>query len=670
MPFKQTKPQSVTRFLKTIMRKFGKYSFLLLLLVISNLLQAQLQNNQWRFGFGASIDFNTAPPSFPSGAALPSILPPLITGTQIEGTASIADKNTGALLFYTDGVTVWNALNQPMPNGTNLGGSDVLSSYMAAVIVPTPGTCNKYYVFCQDDFEEGTDGITYSVVDMSLDNGLGDIVPGQKSIPLYDNNETELLMAYPKSTGDGYWLISNGPDPLNPTLAAFEVTNSGVSATPVLSPILLNSSGKLNYQGTKFVCTGQYDPLTGNYLGFELYDFDDATGQINSPVNIPFNVPNGDILQYFEFTFDGNYLYAGGNNSLYRFNLTSGNPTTIAASVTLIPFTNQTFPHAAVQLGPDGNLYHIIGSSIYRIENTTNSVPGPITELPLAQPPSFCLPQWIFLLPGNNPQGFISLTGDSCFQTEQIFTVSDTSSINSIQWNFDDPNSGSSNTSSLLSPSHTFSEVGQYTVSAIVNYSCAVDTILFPILIEECPVICEAEISTDNDTCALSSLTFSIESTSEIISTIWNFGDLNSGSNNFSNNLNPTHFYSDSGTYNITVIVNWECGIDTLSKLLNLSNCDSSYEDCEIYVPNVFTPNNDGINESFNPISVCNFEHYELLIYNRWGNEIIATNNQQLKWDGKYKGFECTDGVYFYVLTYKFPNEPMNIKTGTITILR
>lgn len=105
----------------------------------------QLQNNQWRFGFNSAIDFNTAPQTFPTGFAQPSILPPLITGTTIEGTASIADPTTGALLFYTDGVTIWNALDQPMPNGSEMGGSDLLSSYMAAVIVPMRWHLQRYH---------------------------------------------------------------------------------------------------------------------------------------------------------------------------------------------------------------------------------------------------------------------------------------------------------------------------------------------------------------------------------------------------------------------------------------------------------------------------------------------------------------------------------------------
>jgi gliding motility-associated-like protein len=462
-----------------------RFSILFVLIAITFCSFAQNQNNQWRFGFGSAIDFNTTPPSYPTGCALPSIQLPLITGSLIEGTASIADKNTGELMFYTDGITVWNKLNQTMPNGSDLGGSDFLSSYMAAVIIPMPSSCDKYYIFCIDDFEEGSDGITYSVVDMSLDNGLGDVVAGQKQISLYDNENTELLLAYPKSSGDGYWLLSNGSDFINPTLAAFEITSQGVSNVPVLSPINIYASGRLNYQGTKFVCTGEYDEASANFLGFQMYDFNAATGQISNPVNIPFNIPDGDVLQYFEFTFDGNILYAAGNFSIYQFDLNSGNPTTIAASAELIPFSNIVDPHAALQHGPDGNLYHVLGNRVYRIENPTSLSPGPIIELPADLSPFYCLPQWIFLLPENS-QSVITQTGDSCFQTNQLFSLNSTTSVNSIQWDFGDPSSGISNTSSQLSPQHTFSSSGDFTITAIVDNTCAIDTVELELFLVDC----------------------------------------------------------------------------------------------------------------------------------------------------------------------------------------
>lgn len=84
---------------------------------------SQNQNNQWRFGLNGAVDFNTTPPTSPAGCALQTP----------EGSASIADRLTGELLFYTDGITVWNANNQPMPNGTGLlGGTSLLLSSTSA----------------------------------------------------------------------------------------------------------------------------------------------------------------------------------------------------------------------------------------------------------------------------------------------------------------------------------------------------------------------------------------------------------------------------------------------------------------------------------------------------------------------------------------------------------
>jgi hypothetical protein len=157
-----------------------KYLFLFIMLICQNSF-AQKQNNQWRFGFGGALDFNTLPPSFVNGCVIAAS----------EGSASVADRVTGALLFYTDGVTVWNANNQIMPNGTGLLGGVTLSSTTAAVIVPKPGSSNLYYIITVDEFTSNN-GVRYSVVDMTLNGGLGDIVAGQKNIFLFQTNEERL----------------------------------------------------------------------------------------------------------------------------------------------------------------------------------------------------------------------------------------------------------------------------------------------------------------------------------------------------------------------------------------------------------------------------------------------------------------------------------------------
>jgi hypothetical protein len=52
--------------------------------------------------------------------------------------ATVSDESTGQMLFYNDGTSVWNKLNQPMPNGSGLDGSDYNSAFMGAIIAPYP----------------------------------------------------------------------------------------------------------------------------------------------------------------------------------------------------------------------------------------------------------------------------------------------------------------------------------------------------------------------------------------------------------------------------------------------------------------------------------------------------------------------------------------------------
>jgi gliding motility-associated-like protein len=173
-----------------------------------------------------------------------------------------------------------------------------------------------------------------------------------------------------------------------------------------------------------------------------------------------------------------------------------------------------------------------------------------------------------------------------------------------------------------------------------------------------------------NDTCLENSISFSILPGATISSVTWNFGDPSSGVNNTSTSLTPTHLFSATGTYNITSIVNFSCGIDTIFKTLTITNCDSIIEDCLLYVPNAFSPNGDGTNDQFSPITICTFERYELLIFNRWGGLVFKTSNQTEKWDGTFNGEDCSSDVYVYLIKYKFPTQEAKNAYGDITLLR
>src|SRR5688572_4404211 len=128
----------------------------LLLSLVSN---AQ-QDNNWYFGRMAGLNFSTGRPEAITNSTM----------STMEGSASISDMD-GNILFYTDGISVWNRNNQKMPHGTGLLGDQ--STTQSAVIIPKPGSQTRYYIFTADD-AGGPNGLTYSEVDMLADNGKGD----------------------------------------------------------------------------------------------------------------------------------------------------------------------------------------------------------------------------------------------------------------------------------------------------------------------------------------------------------------------------------------------------------------------------------------------------------------------------------------------------------------
>ena len=127
-------------------------------------LYAQLQNANWYFGNQAGIDFNdgTSSPTTLSNSAMNAI-----------GTSASVSDVFGDLLFYTDGLTVWNRDHNIMTNGTGLNGSTTVSQ--SVMIVPNPDNGDEYYIFTNQGFETGTNGLSYSVIDMTLDFGKGDV---------------------------------------------------------------------------------------------------------------------------------------------------------------------------------------------------------------------------------------------------------------------------------------------------------------------------------------------------------------------------------------------------------------------------------------------------------------------------------------------------------------
>jgi gliding motility-associated-like protein len=112
-------------------------------------------------------------------------------------------------------------------------------------------------------------------------------------------------------------------------------------------------------------------------------------------------------------------------------------------------------------------------------------------------------------------------------------------------------------------------------------------------------------------------------------------------------------------TYVLTVISNSGCGTDTDSMKVIV------YKD--VYIPSAFSPNNDGLNDTWNIPVLTAFPGFELTVFNRQGQIVFRSKESYKAWDGKYKGAPQPGGVYVYQLDLKDGN---TTRKGTLTLIR
>lgn len=108
------------------------------------------------------------------------------------------------------------------------------------------------------------------------------------------------------------------------------------------------------------------------------------------------------------------------------------------------------------------------------------------------------------------------------------------------------------------------------------------------------------------------------------------------------------------------------CGTSRDSVIVNLSD-----KACNIYVPNAFSPNNDGNNDVFEVYSVCQLFDYHLMVFNRWGEKVFDSTDPALGWNGEHNGIAGQVDVYVYVVQFKYDLEnSTHIKKGSVMLIR
>ena len=530
----------------------------------------QREANIWYFGENAGLDFNNSNPI------------PLLDGqlNSEEGSTVMSDVN-GELLFYTDGVTVWNKQHQVMLNGNELNGHQ--SSFQSSIIIPKPANTDIYYIFTTDS-DVNSNGLQYSEVDMSLDNGLGGITSVKNR--LLHTPVPEFLAATKSSESNSYWLVSHKWD--SNDFIAFNISESGVNETPVTSTVGsfvqfagFQGSIKISPDGTQLAMGSVHEDL-------QLFDFDASSGIVSNPRVLH----SGSIYSGLAFAPNNKVLYSVQNSNVYQYNLEGQTLTEIINSRRQLNINQESCIDEnkcifGTQLAPNGKIYFAKRNSAYLsvVHSPDNLVQPDFEEDDLYLAGLMSregLPSFVstFLQDG------ISFT-NTCYGAETQFSLINNRSYNNIHWNFGDPASGIDNTSTLASPTHIFSAPGTYQVTVSITYGTEVVELTISVTIFNMPFAYEPNdmLNCDGDLFNLNDQNSQIlngQSLTEFTLTyhISPF-DANEGINpvntNFSSTVNPQIIYARLENTN-----NPECydttafSLETIS-VPNLSLADTYY---------------------------------------------------------------------------------------------
>ena len=668
----------------------------LVLLTILKTVFSQPINNIWYIYKDIGMDFSTNPPQLLNDGNL------LYNAV---GCASICDS-FGNLLFYSDGQTAWDKTHSIMPHGTRLDGMN--AEYENALIQQVPGSDEKYYLFYPSPYYL-KNGLYYSIVDMSLNSGLGDIIPETKNSLLIENTVINALTV--QGPCGSIWLITH--ERFTNLFYIFKITESGIELynSQLIGP-------KLNLQRSGLIITGSpnNDFIAISELSglIYLFRFDAYTGNLSDP--LPIHLPPTIYNSHIDLAFspDGTKLYVteplyntGEKVFISQYLLSNYTETAINASQYRIPTNFQSANDMA--LAPNGVIYishvndnflsaitnpdgaqaqcHYVDTAYYLGDrshdvNTIDPYFARQSVLPrtvILPPPSFrsdtavCPDNLIQLIKPDNISRFawwdgdtssyriisspgtywLEIEKDGCIRRDSI-TVSeistsfitlpnDTTLCPGYQLRINIPTSMTATwwDGSSANP-YEITTSGLYWVDLEQNGCVLRDTIQ---VLTASPG--SLHISSDSFSCETTAL--ELTATSGFSSYRWNTGQ-----------TTHTITISDPGSYWVHGFSDEGCIVS--DTIIIHRNCE-----CDVYIPNIFSPNGDGNNDVFTIHSACLFTTFQVDLYSRWGQHIFHSSDSTFQWNGG----DWPPGVYVYKITYLSVNTiNPKVLTGSVVLLR
>lgn len=132
--------------------------------------------------------------------------------------------------------------------------------------------------------------------------------------------------------------------------------------------------------------------------------------------------------------------------------------------------------------------------------------------------------------------------------------------------------------------------------------------------------------------------------------------------------VNQDYTIVKNGNYYVTVTLNGGCSKKSNTLIID-TLIDTPIESHNLVMPNVFTPNHDGINDTFKPITFKGMKAGHLVILNRWGKIVYETNDLKIGWNGQINGHSASDGVYFWKIEYQDAKGTKYSKSGFLQLL-
>lgn len=330
----------------------------------------------WTFGLHGGLKFGTTG------------LQSFTSSVEARANSATISDASGNLMFYTDGNYVWDRNHNLMANGVNLTNSsapmfemlDPYNGWMAdaTAISMIPGSSTKYYIFSErrERVIPNLPGslcyparLYYSIVDMSLNNGLGEVTV--KSV-LVDTNVQKLTMI--AGNNCNIWLVTHEGE--GGAYKSYEITSQGINPQAVISVTGSNVTnwGNIDIAGTLTVSPDRTKLCLTNISSSsgELSDFDPGTGIVSGATTLPYPIsvilPSGysfgALWQAAAFSPDNTKLYVTSfDGFLVQYDLT----VTPASGLVIGQITNNNVVtgmvrssftlQSSLKLGPDGKIY-------------------------------------------------------------------------------------------------------------------------------------------------------------------------------------------------------------------------------------------------------------------------------------------------------------------------